>query len=92
MRGSDIFNLYRQLLAIIVTTYAVVRAVNFVWRWQLAGGSARRWEATARRYLVVQFLQVRLRRFAIDLLQIAVLGAVFAWVIWLHLQPRGWPG
>jgi len=86
MSGGDIFDLYRRLLAIIVTTYVTVRAVSFVWRWQLAMGSARRWEATTRRYLVVQLLRVRLHRSVLDLLQIAVLAVVFCYLIWLHWQ------
>ncbi|MHC4064937.1 MAG: hypothetical protein ACYSUQ_04805 [Planctomycetota bacterium] len=86
MRGSDIFDLYRQLLAIILATYMVVRLANFIWRWQLASGSARRWESMARRYLVVQFLRIRVRRFVVDLLQLSVLAVVFAYLVWLHWQ------
>ncbi|HUU81893.1 MAG TPA: hypothetical protein VM243_00190 [Phycisphaerae bacterium] len=84
MRGSDLFELYRQLLAVIGGSYATVRLVNFVWRFQLATRSAPRLEAMARRYLVLQVLRVRISRFALDLLHIALLVLVLGWLIRLH--------
>jgi len=84
MRGSDIFDLYRQLLAIVVSTYIVVRMVNFVLRWQLATEAAPRWEALVRRYLTVQLMRLRVRRFLFELGQVAVLAAVFGYLLLLH--------
>ena len=86
MRGSDLFDLYRQLLVIVVGTYTVVRTVNFVLRWQLATRSAGRAEAIARRYLALQLLRVRIRRFAPDLLEVGVLLVVLGYLLWLHWQ------
>jgi hypothetical protein len=86
MRGNDLFGLYRQLLVIVVGTYTVVRMVNFVWHWQLATRSAGRAEAIARRYLVVQVLRLRIRRFVLDLLEVGVLLVVLGYLLWLHWQ------
>jgi len=84
VRGSDIFDIYRQLLTLVVSSYVVVRTVNSIWRWQSATQSAPKWEAAARRYVVTQLLRVRLRRFALDLLQIGAAAGVLACLIWLH--------
>ena len=86
MRGSEVFDLYRQLLAIIGGSYATVRMISFVWRFEVAMRSSPRLEALARRYLVLQLLRVRISRFTVDLLQIAVLGVVLGYLIRLH-----WP-
>ena len=85
MCGSEVFDLYRQLLAILGGSYALVRSVNFVWRWQLATRTATGVEALGRRYLVVQLLRLPIRRFTLDLLQILVLVAVLAYLLWLHV-------
>ena len=84
MTGRDVFDFYRFLLTVLVSTYAGVRLVQFFWRWQIVTRSAPRAEALARRYLMVQFLRVRTSRFALDLLTIAALLAVLAWLISLH--------
>lgn len=86
MRGSEVFDLYRQLLAIIGGSYATVRLISFVWRFEVAMRSAPRLEALARRYLVLQLLRVRISRFVVDLLQIAVLVVVLGYLIRLHWQ------
>ncbi len=84
MRGSDAFDLYRQLLAVIGVSYAVVRLIHFVWRFELATRSAPRIEALGRRYLTLQLLRVRVSGFVIDLAQIAVLVVVLYCLIRLH--------
>lgn len=84
MSGSDVFDLYRQSLTLVVGVYVVFRTANFVIQWQAAIASARKPEAILRRYLAVQFLRVRVRRFAFDLLQVAVLVAVLGYLVWLH--------
>ncbi len=84
MRGSELFDLYRQVLVIVVGTYAVVKTVNFALRWQAKTSAARRAEAVARRYLVVQFLRLRIRRFTLDLLQVAALLVILSYLLWLH--------
>ena len=84
MRGSDVFDLYRQLLAMIGGSYATVRLILFVWRFQVATRSAPRFEALGRRYLVLQLLRVRISRFVVDLLQITVLMGVLYYLLRLH--------
>jgi hypothetical protein len=84
MTGRDLFDLFRQLLALLGGVYVVVRLVNFVVRWQVSMRSTRRAEALARRYLVLQALRVRISRFVVELLQIAALVVVLAWLIHLH--------
>ncbi len=84
MPGGDLFDFYRQVLLIVAGTYTVLQTTNFVLRWRMATTAAGRTEALARRYLVVQLLRVRLRRFAFDFLQLAVLIGVLAYLLWLH--------
>ncbi|MCP4246998.1 MAG: hypothetical protein GY778_08100 [bacterium] len=86
MRGGDVFDLYRHLLALVVGTYVVVRAVNFIWRWQLATGSAHRLEGLLRRYLVVSVLRLRIRRFVFELGQVLLLTGVLVYLVWLHAR------
>ncbi len=78
------FDLYRQFLAVVGGSYAAVRLIHFVWRFQLATRSAPRLEALGRRYLVLQLLRVRVSRFVVDLAQIAVLVAVLYYLLALH--------
>ena len=84
MRGGDLFDLYRDLLALVVGTYVVVRTLNFIWRWQLATGSAPRLEGLLRRYLVVSVLRLRVRRFVFELGQVFLLIGVLSYLAWLH--------
>jgi len=86
MTGSDVFDLYRQLLGLVVGTYVVFRTANTIVRWQAAITSAGRAEATFLRYLAVRLLQVRLRRFVFDFFQIAVLLAALGYLLWLHWE------
>lgn len=84
MRGGEIFDLYRHLLALVVGTYVAVRTVNLIWRWQLATGSADRLEGLLRRYLVASVLRVRVRRFVFELGQVFLLIGVLSYLVWLH--------
>ncbi len=79
----DLFVLYRWLLAIVCTVYTVVRTGQSLWRWVDFFGSSRR-TAVLGHYTGVLLLQVRVRRFAWDLCQIAVLVAVLGYVVHLH--------
>jgi len=84
MTGADLFDFYRELLAIVVGTYGAVRLVRFLWRWQLSGRAASRGELLARRYVVVQILRLRVSRFLLDLIEIVVLLGLLGWLICLH--------
>ena len=84
MTGADIFDVYRMTLAIVFGCYAVVRTAHFVWHWQADTQRAGRHEALFRRYLLTSLLRTRLRRFWFDVVQIAVLLAVFAYLVALQ--------
>jgi hypothetical protein len=86
MRGSDLFDLYRQLLAILAGSYGAVRLGHFIWRFQMTTRAAPRIEAMLRRYLVAQLLRVRISRFGVDLLQVAGLSGLLGYLLWLHWQ------
>ena len=86
MTGRDIFDLFRYLLAIFVATYLVLRAANFIMQIQSAAESAGRRGTLMARYMWVQLLRARLRRFSWDLAQIAALLALLVYLLILHLQ------
>ncbi len=82
-RDIDPFAFYRWLLFIIGTVYTVIQLGRtayswFEWFWTVPRGT------TVRRYAAVQLLRIRLRRFTLDLMQIAVLTALFFGLVWLH--------
>lgn len=82
--GFSIFHFYRRILAIVVCTHVVLHLATYVWQWRAARQSADRGEAMLRRYLETVILRSRLRRFWLDLMEIAVLAGVFAYVVGLH--------
>jgi hypothetical protein len=86
MFGMEIFDLYRRLLGIVLGVYTLVNFVNFVFKWQAATLQAGRSEAVFRRYLVTALLQVRLRRFWFDFVQIGLLVAILVCVLWFHAR------
>jgi hypothetical protein len=90
IRGRDFFDLYRQVLLIVTTSYLLVRAWGLI-AWLLMGTRLGRESAWARRtdrlfrhYLLVQLLGIRWRTFAADLIQVAVLSIILGYLIWLH--------
>lgn len=88
MTGADIFDVYRMTLAIVFGCYAIVRTAHFVWHWQADTQRAGRHEALLRRFLLTSLMRARLRRFWFDLVQIAVLLAVFAYLVGLQSPIR----
>jgi hypothetical protein len=84
VRDLDLFALYRWLLAIVVSVYTVIRLAQTVNNWVGYLWSAHPRSGTMRRYLTVQLLRIRLRRFTLDLLEIAALTAVLTVLLWLH--------
>lgn len=80
----DLFALYRWLLAIVCTVYAAVRLWQTIYGWWVYLWSPQPGFGTLRRYLFVQALRVRARRFAGPLLEIVVLSAVLIGLLWLH--------
>ncbi|MFQ5491239.1 MAG: hypothetical protein ACE5GE_10995 [Phycisphaerae bacterium] len=85
MTGIDIFDLYRRLLALVVGVYIVVRLVNAFGNLQTAARSATRTQGLLLRYMLVQVLRTRIRRFTPDLLQIALLGGLLVYLLWRHI-------
>ena len=80
----DLFYFYRRLLVIFVTTYSVVRAV-------VQGRRAYRYlrtnhptAALARDYMLAGLAGIRFRRFAGELVQIALLLIILLVVLYVH--------
>lgn len=84
MTGHDLFDFYRKTLLLFGMNYAALRTVHAIWCWQTWGTGASKWEAMGRRYLEVQLLRIRVRRFARDLLEIAGLCGVLLVLISQH--------
>ena len=80
----DFFYLFRRLLVVVCTVYAAVRLGQTAIRWHGVLWSGGRKTTVLRHYMMVQLLRVRLRRFTVDLLQIAALAGALAALIYLH--------
>lgn len=78
------FDLYRRLLVTAIATYATVRTVSFVWRWQAFGRSGSRAEVVLQRYALTVLMGVRVRRFWFEFLQIGGLIALLWYLLLLH--------
>ena len=85
MPEIDLFAFYRRLLLVLVSTYGVIRLIQFIWRWRAGGLGARRHEAMVRHWVELSVLRLRFRRFAFDVLQIVVLATILAYVVWLQV-------
>jgi len=79
----DLFEFYRFLLALLVGVYCVVKLISFLWRWHRFD-SRYRWAPLVRRYVVVQLLRIRVRRFVLDFLQIAALALILILLVSRH--------
>lgn len=79
----DLFDTYRWLIAIVCSVYATI----VTWQWLV---SYLQWFQSSRElqrvggYAAVLLLRIRLRRFALELLQIAGLTALFFYIVHLH--------
>jgi hypothetical protein len=80
----DLFACYRWLLAIVCTVYTVVRLVQTAHGWIVYFWSPYPRIGVLRRYALLQVLRIRVRRFTLDLLQIAGLTAALFALLWLH--------
>ncbi|UCG17484.1 MAG: hypothetical protein JSV19_05525 [Phycisphaerales bacterium] len=87
MTGADLFDVYRKTLAIVFGSYAIVKTGHLLWNWQVSSRRAGRHEVVFRRYLVTSLLRIRLRRFWFELLQIAVLATIFAYLVGVQARP-----
>lgn len=79
-----LFDVFRRLLFFGVGSYALFRAIAFIWRWNVAGRGADRTESMLRRYAVSVLVRTRVRRFWWDFVQIAGLAMVLAFLLQRH--------
>ncbi len=84
MIDVDLFAFYRWVLFIIGTVYTVVVTARSLWSWVEFLWAPERWSGPLRRYVLVQALRIRIRRFTLELAQIAALTAAFFILVWLH--------
>ena len=84
MLDFDLFHFYRFLLAVLMTSYALVRLVLFLARWRDLGADDPRGLGLLKRYVLVQILGIRLWRFAREGLVIGLLLALLITLITLH--------
>jgi hypothetical protein len=80
----DLFGLYRRLLMIVCTVYAIVRLIQGIlgWRRRLAG--PQRHKRLARSYLATLAWSIHLRPFRWELAQIALLTALLIGAAYAH--------
>ena len=83
LADMDLFDTYRWLLAIICTVYSVI----VIWQWL---ANYLQWFQSSRHlqrvggYAALLLLRLRIRRFALELLQIVGLTVLFFYVVHLH--------
>jgi hypothetical protein len=89
LASYDLFQFYRWELAVVLTIYAGVITGQWLLGWLKWFGSSRQ-TAVLGRYASVLLLQIKIRRFAWELLQIVALLAAFGLVVyWNHLIVMG---
>ncbi len=80
----DLFNLFRWLLAIVCTVYAVIQTINSAIGWYHFLSPRHRYTGLMRQYLLLHLARLGPRPFAGELAKIAILSAACLGVIWLH--------
>lgn len=81
----DLFFFWRRVLVIACTIYAVVRLAQSLYGWYVTLWARDRYTSIARQYLLVQLIRVSPRRFAWDLVDIAILSAIVLGLLYLHI-------
>lgn len=84
MLALTLFYLFRRFLVVSAGVYALVRVIDFIWRWRGDVSESSKRKRLLYRYLEVQLWRTRLRRFWVDLLELAALGAALVWLISIH--------
>lgn len=79
----ELFDLYRWTLATVCAVYTLIQTGLALWRWLVYFGQTRK-QAVLGRYVAVQLLRLRVRRFGFELAQIAVLLVGLGLVLWCH--------
>jgi len=81
LKGLDFFRLYSNMLGIVLWVYFAVITAQSVWGWYVMLAGKDKYTALLRRYLLVQGLRLRLRRFWGDIV-ICLLLCVAFFLIW----------
>ncbi len=84
MSSFDLFEFFRFLLTASVTIYGLVRLIQFIWRWQGIDGTGAVGSAVLYRYFMVLLFRARIRRFALDFIEIATLSLILLLLIGRH--------
>jgi hypothetical protein len=79
----DLFDVYRWLLALLVTVYTLVVVSRALYQW-LGFFASSRHTQVAGRYALLLLLRIHVRRFRGELLSIAGLLALFVFIMYLH--------
>jgi len=81
----DLFDLWRRMLGVVCGIYVALRSAQSLQRlYELLWGQSGRLTVLARRYVLVQLLRTRLRKFACDLIEIVALALLFAGLLFAH--------
>ncbi len=83
LASLSLFELFRWLLAIVCTVYAIIVTGQWLYSWLQYFGLSRQ-TALLGRYATVLLVRIRLRRFVLELLQIGTLIALFFYIVHLH--------
>lgn len=90
MDRIDFFIFFRYLLALIVTVYATIVTLQFLWGWYVWLAGRDRYVSLLRQYLIVHGLRLRFTSFWGDVLICILLCVVFILTWRLHglIAPR----
>jgi hypothetical protein len=80
----DLFDLWRYLLGIICTVYAIIVTGRSLWGWYLYFSAPDRVTTLMKRYTVVQLLRLRLGRFAWEFTRIGFWSLLLVFLLWRH--------
>jgi len=80
----DLFYFWRWILVAVCTIYTIVRLGQSLWRWYGFLWSEGRSMALTRHYVFVHFLRLRVHRFTLEVVQIAVLVGLLGAISWAH--------
>ncbi|MCK6456914.1 MAG: hypothetical protein L6Q92_10355 [Phycisphaerae bacterium] len=82
----DLFDVWRWMLALLCTTYAVVVTLRTAWDWIVFLSGTGRDRVLIRNYALVLLLRMRWRPFAWELAGIAVWSVVLGVLLWAHVR------
>ena len=80
----DLFDFFRFMLALVVSIYCLIRFIMWATLALRAVAGTDRTTGLLRNYLAVQLLRIRIRRFFLDLTQIAALSVLLLLLIRRH--------